>query len=777
MTTVARAVLRFVVSLVCLAAIPLLVPYQEILKQGRDIEPVHLCVAFVLIAMNTGISSLRFHEMMKSFRISAPLRLAHKINVFSQVAGVFALQTLGQMVFRTAYGGRYVEHPQRLALLTIVEKAIALSTLSLIGLVGSYYITRHIELGGGSVQLFIIAVSIIVCLYGTYSIALTASQRRYCRRVWRMLIQSGLEKAVGLSFAMHGLMLAAYMVIASSYLEQAPLTMIAALFSVVMLGAALPISFAGWGIRELSAGFVFSFLGYDPSVGIVVAATIGLISLLALGGHVVVAAFISKAWRADVSSDGSVGAGTNHFELMVGLFCGFGVALLIGIQIRVPTATGELTVNLADPVAFLGAISFLAFWYRDHLHQAMWRLNGLAPAMLLLFALILYGWVLGYMKIGFSAWATYNRGLGYFVLLVYMLAGSTVTAYFGRSAVRSVLRVFLVTNLCILVMYYFSQGLLEGQTRELLEWRGTSYSGLIGNRNALAFAMSIILAVTLSIRGSILGRWRPAAIVLAVFLIVISGSRTGMAVALLVMVMALFFRSISPKELAQIAVVTSVLAISHYAASDVLPRLIGGSWSITPSGMDAAGQGTDTGTVSAARQGLSAAIQTFGEAMERLSNVGIGTDAEINVGPAELMVFQSERFEGYRVALDIWLSHPILGSGMGTFVHHYTESVGVPLVVHNSVLWILAEMGLVDLLLFLPLPFAVVAYLLKRRGRALPWDDLALLLCLVAAALFSMAHDMLYQRILWFMLGLLAANKFRLRDTLTSRVDAALRGS
>lgn len=766
LTVQIRTIVKFLVSALCLAAIPIFVPVEEILKHIRDIEPLHLLVAFVLIALNTLLSSLRFYEMMKSFGIFATLQSAHKINIFSQIVGVFALQTVGQMVFRTAYGGRFVENPQRLALLTIIEKGIALLTLSLIGLVGSYYITRHIEFGGtGDAQLVILTTAIILSLAASYTLGMTASQRRFGRRVWRLLTRSGLEKAAVLSLAMHGLMLVAYIVVASGFLGDAPLTMIAALFSVVMLGAALPISFAGWGIRELSAGFVFALLGYDPSIGIVLGAAIGVVSLLALGMHAVVSNFMTKSLEADVAEYAAGGAAETHFERMIALFCGLGIAVLIGIQVRVPTGSGAMTVNLADPIAIVGAISFLAFWYREYLHQAVWRLNGLAPAMFLLLALIAYGWLLGYARNGFSSWATYNRGVGYFILLAYLFAGSMVTAFFGRGAVRSLIRVFLVTNLCILLVYFVGFGLIDRPTRGGVEWRRDSYAGLIGNRNALAFAMSIALAAMLAIKTPILGRWRPTAIALAAFVIVISGSRTGMTVAAVAMSLAFFLRSFSPKEFSQVAVATVGLVSLHYVVNAYLPEVM--------IALGTALAELESVLAGADSEPVGFVLETFGAIAEALQTFRSGTDVAKNVEIGALTIVQSERFEGYWVALDMWLSQPVFGTGMGAFISHYVDTRGIPLVIDNSGLWILTEMGLVGLVLFLPLPWAVVAHLRRKRGQTLKWDDHALLLCLFAAAVFSLAHDMLYQRILWFMLGLLAANKFRLADTLSKRAKAA----
>ena len=50
----------------------------------------------------------------------------------------------------------------------------------------------------------------------------------------------------------------------------------------VMLAASLPISFAGWGIRELSAAAAFQAIGAPPEAGITLGVGIGLLSILGL---------------------------------------------------------------------------------------------------------------------------------------------------------------------------------------------------------------------------------------------------------------------------------------------------------------------------------------------------------------------------------------------------------------------------------------------------------------------------------------------------------------
>ena len=54
------------------------------------------------------------------------------------------------------------------------------------------------------------------------------------------------------------------------------------IFGTVTFISALPISYSGWGIRELSAIYLFKYFGYEQSIGLIAALLIGIISLITL---------------------------------------------------------------------------------------------------------------------------------------------------------------------------------------------------------------------------------------------------------------------------------------------------------------------------------------------------------------------------------------------------------------------------------------------------------------------------------------------------------------
>ncbi len=795
MTVNKRTIIKVAISLACLSLLPVFVSVDKITELIQQLSLFPVLAALVLIFASILLSSIRFHGMMVSFKAFAPLASAHRINILSQIVGLFAFQTLGQMVFRSTYGGYFVSNPQRLAALTLLEKVVAFSTLMIISASGSFYITRNIEIGGREgLAILITLLAILMSVVSVYGFALTPGQRRFGRKVGAFLRRAGMERAAFISVLMHAMMLLAYTIIAHDFIPETSWAMTTAIFSVVMLGAALPISFAGWGVRELSAGFIFSYLGLDPSIGVLASALIGVVGLLALAGHGIIINFI-KSTQAQALPNPAGQIEETHLEGALAFFSGIAIAVLVGFQVRIPTGSGELTVNLADPVAFLAAISFLIIWYRGYLHHAVWRINGLAPAMVLFAVMIVYGWTYGYVHYGVIDWASFNRGLGFLVLLAYLFSGSMVTAFFGRSAIRLIVRAILITTLCILALYVLAISFVDQETISKLQWRSFLFNGLIGNRNALAFVLTLILSTALAIKEPILGRWRPTAISLICFLLLLCGSRTGMITAGLVAAVAIYFRYFSAKEFVQALIATAALTILHFLLSyfitillpqllfdlvdllqklyfglvDLLLELYYGLVYLLQELIYAFGAGgnadADVPQRAHVPERVSAPKRTY--VPEKIpTSVFRGMDADL------LSRMHVDRVASYKLGLEMWLENPVFGAGMGAFSLKYMNEFRFPLTIHNSGLWILAEMGLAGLVLFLSLPLAILAHIRRKYCRKFQWDDFALLLCLVSTGVFSQAHDILYQRILWFMLGLLVANKIRISDTLTRRGEA-----
>jgi O-antigen ligase len=112
---------------------------------------------------------------------------------------------------------------------------------------------------------------------------------------------------------------------------------------------------------------------------------------------------------------------------------------------------------------------------------------------------------------------------------------------------------------------------------------------------------------------------------------------------------------------------------------------------------------------------------------------------------------------------NLFLEHPILGAGLGAFRNQMIlAKSGIPLVIHSTALWLLAELGLVGFLAF-SVPGFYVWITEWRRAPREP-ASAVVALCFVGFAVMSGPADMVYQRTFWLLVGAALAVP-RLKDS------------
>lgn len=122
-----------------------------------------------------------------------------------------------------------------------------------------------------------------------------------------------------------------------------------------------------------------------------------------------------------------------------------------------------------------------------------------------------------------------------------------------------------------------------------------------------------------------------------------------------------------------------------------------------------------------------------------------------------------ERWSSIVNGLKMWWHSPVFGSGLGAFIATVKVEAGKALVIHNSAVWVLAELGLVGCIVLLGSLLAIGRSAWRESEHDA--EARALVLLLITAAVFSLAHDIVYQRIVWLLLGAtLATGLLRQRD-------------
>lgn len=724
-------ILKTSLSLSLLAIMFFVMDTDSLIGALSDISPISLFTAFLLISCNILISTIRIQNLVRSLSLKLTFKNIHKINIYSQIFGMFAFQAIGQMAFRATYSGRYTSRPQYFAFLTLFEKIVALFMLTILSFIGVYIVTNNIFGYGLKLDgLFIIIAAVFLAMILTYFLLLTKTQRNYSIKITRHLLKLQIGKTAFYSLIMHLLMLAAYVVLAHDLLDNISILLMLGAFSIVMLGAAIPISFAGWGLRELSSGFIFMYIGLESEIGIIIALFVGVLSLLSLGVHASVIYLFGGNREVQLQDDIPTKRERKfHFEKGLAFVVALLLPILIGVQIKVPTNQGLISLNLADPVAIVVALSFASLWFKNYLHHSIWRIKNFSIALLCFVCLILYGWTLGFLKDGISDWATYNRLFGLIAIFSYLFSGVFIVVVFKGKILNLMTRSFLLTTLLTLALYLFVSPVLHKSTLNELSWISSQFSGFMTNRNALAFMLCLFLSLALAIPSTLNKTHRSLTIGLLIGLVFLTLSRTGITCAIIITIAAFVFKFSKPKEIVIVVCSAGILLLFVYLHHEFYPSIIN----------------EISGT----------------HVAKKISDITIG----------QFGVIHTERLASYVWAWDMWRESPILGSGLGAFISTHSSEFGSPLTIHNTALWIATEMGILGLILLLPLPLSIFRHIKYQNRFRYNWEDFALTLVFLTFLIFSLTHEVLYQRSFWFITGLLCANHFSIYDTKQSHVS------
>jgi O-antigen ligase len=107
-------------------------------------------------------------------------------------------------------------------------------------------------------------------------------------------------------------------------------------------------------------------------------------------------------------------------------------------------------------------------------------------------------------------------------------------------------------------------------------------------------------------------------------------------------------------------------------------------------------------------------------------------------------------FEGWAM----FLAHPLFGAGLGAYMHSKISAGSELLVIHSTPVWLLAETGVIGCAVFAAAALRLFFEAVSHRGER---TALLLMLMLGAIGTMAMAHEMLYQRAFWLLLGAVLA--------------------
>lgn len=362
---------------------------------------------------------------------------------------------------------------------------------------------------------------------------------------------------------------------------------------------------------------------------------------------------------------------------------------------------------------------------KDHLPR--WRVPymyaGLAAQTVVMTVALIHG---HHITGVWDNWAIVNKYIGWFVLLGYLGLGGWIgnrpLQEYAGPLLAGFLGFWIFTLVIVIGRLTFID--LQGNTHQIL--LNYPLAGFMGNRNAYAFLSFSLLAMLTAwqIRKSTKPSWGFYAVwALIPLFYAYNASRAGLVVLIFIFLAFAFLdfkftlrRIAVPFVIGSLATLVFFSSFNSYALK------------ITHANVESSRQ-------LIMMEGFSAE-----EAAQKLNYVG-----------------DKVRMDTYADAVELWLKHPVIGGGLGSFQDYQTKKRGyVHDIIDCTGLWLLSETGLVGISLFSA--FFLLSlwqiFLKIRNGEDTTGLYLGILMMMLIFAIMSLVHELLYTRFLWFFMGI-----------------------
>ncbi len=316
---------------------------------------------FALFMLASSLASARLWFIARDIRSPISPHDAVAALTLGTLAGALFFQIMGQTIARSTLLARRGTPVAATLVMTGYERAVALLVSLLFGTLGACYLFGKVSLDlqqGGGELLKLVVVGCLAIIAGAY-FAWGRFIADWMRPTLRAAHVGKATRSLSISIAIQLCTLAAYLVAALAVAPNLRFVDVAAASAVVMLATALPISFAGWGIREFSAVLALGAIGMPSESALAVALQIGIMSLGALM-LLSAASLVGNKVRENEKTQQTASFTRPNFEALLAWSVPLAAATLIFFQVYIPTAQGtKLNVNLADPLAVTSGALFL----------------------------------------------------------------------------------------------------------------------------------------------------------------------------------------------------------------------------------------------------------------------------------------------------------------------------------------------------------------------------------------------------------------------------------
>ena len=697
-------VLKAGVSIALLVGVVVLVGYyyglSEISDDFRAISMGSLGAVFIALLANAFAAVLRFKVIASEVKHPIGFRAAMAVVAAGTLAGAAFFQITGQLMARGVIAGRGGMPFATVLVITAYERITAAIVSALFALGGAFFIFGNVYLdqSSGGAELTKIIGGLVAA---TSAGALLGYGRMAVQTITPLLTRHFVRRClavIGLTLLVHIPMQAAYVIAAHNLSPQTSITNLIAASAIVMFATSVPISLAGWGMREMSAVVGLGAIGVSGHAALTTAVIIGIGSLLVVG--TIAAVSLPGANTKRHVADTRPAKSVDYFRVLAWVLP-ISAATLVLFQVYVPIPSGLLNVNLADPLAVLGGVLFILSATRNK-NPPQWRVPNINLAIVVATLVLVGSLLLGASRFGWTTWAVTNRFFGWFVILGYGATGALIVSE-GRKEGFRVLLLTFVGAAAAIAGIDAALVLLKSAGFQAAVAAG-SVEGFAQNRNAFAFQllMAVSAAIVL-VRGPALRIAILAVIILGFWF---AGSRSGWIAVAFVIATSLNLGALTAREIA-LAIMWAACAVAAAAIAPVVFSTLLG--------------------------------------IPHIANYAIP-----NFMPEAASTH--ERWITIVGGVELFLSHPVFGGGLGAFRNEMLLSTGgIPLIIHSTPVWLLAEMGIVGFAVF---TVAALYVLFSEWPHARKDQTSALIvLCFVAFAVMSGPGDIFYQRTFWLVAG------------------------
>lgn len=708
-----------------------------------SIDGYWLAIIFLFLIGNLICVTFRLNRLLVYSGVSLSFKTAFRANVSGLASSLLIINILGSVIGRQLVLQRQGISPALITILTGYERIVLLLVGAGLGTIGAFalYGENFWQSWRQPTPIWQFILAIVITASITLYWARKGEDTKLILNTVTILNFSRMLSILAVTLIAQTFAISIY-ALAFLALNAHPWTpeMLAGA-ALVSFAASLPISVNGWGVRELAAVVVFGKLGVSPHDAIAASVLVGICSTVIIVAATPYALFeigrINSVNGTINSNNFSKSTNINdkNIDRILAFLCGIGSSILLFFQIKLDIANNIITANLADPIA-LSAVAALSanFLFQRRLlirlpiFGWLW-LGGITIALLT-------GFMHGVTQFGVTPWALSNRLFGWLIILGYVACGALMTSQFGVRGQIRLLQALTFVSMIVVLCHSFARMLgLSGIIDWLPPYR---FEGFSANRNALAFQLNLVLA------GFMAWGYTPpissrrianTAVIILSFGILQTGSLTGLISWSAVLLLLYIIRPDRRSLLIIAGAGGSLLWVTGYFLFDEVLHVIGAfmdsNWS---------------------RAGISASMDPIEAALPKAV-------PGLEIVPTSF----AQRWDTLKTGVLLWMQHPLIGAGLGAGIEFSSKTGADPTVIHSTIVWLFAELGLLGTVAALGIPGYYGAQALFRI--ASHWKEFGFinrhvlirtavpLIIGLIFLLFSMAHDVGYQRILWLLVG------------------------